>query len=181
MPLHIWWKSMLEWKVQIPVISLLPLNAQCAKDSKTLQQIPWSLGTREDGLFIRLEFLRCYLYSLKNILRGTCCGPVLNLVLVLLHRQAGKFISYLIPISSCYSNASWFRSTHAAAEELKLHTAFCTGWASWKTVFNREHLLRLLLSQLCQCCIQGCKGLGLFPLVAEGGYTNIILFGIFLL
>lgn len=169
---------MLEWKVQIPIISLCSLNAQCAKDSDTLQQIPWLLGISEDGLFIRLEFLRRCLYSLKNRLGRTCyvkfslCSTP----------QASRKVYFLTYPSFllCYFNENWFCPSHAAPEEqLQLHTGFCTGWASWKTGLNREHLLRLLLSQLCYCCVQGWKRLGLFPFIDEGDHTSIILFGFF--
>lgn len=118
------------------------------------------------------------MYLLKNRLRGTCC---VKFSLCSTPQASRKVYFLTYPnFLLCYFNASWFCPAHAGPEEqLQLHTGFCTGWASWKTGFNREPLLRLLLSQICNCCVQGWKGLRLFPLVAEGGHTNVILFGFF--
>lgn len=76
----------------------------------------------------------------------------------------------------CYFNANWISPTHAGPEEeqLQLHTGFCTGWASWKTGFNIQHFLTLYL-QLCNCSVQGWKGLEL-SVVTEGGHTDTDLF-----
>lgn len=116
-PLHIWWESMLKWKVQAPVISLFSLNAQCAKDSDTLEQIPSLLGTSEDGLFVRLESLSC-LYSLKNRLRGTCCVRFS----LCSTPQASRKVYFLIypNFLLCYFNTSWFCPAHAAPEEQQI-------------------------------------------------------------